>query len=459
MNITMIPVNKIYPHPANPRTDLGDLTELTDSIKAMGVLQNLTVVPYNPVDHAGITITGSDGSDCYVTVAGNRRHAAARKAKLTELPCMISNMDLREQIRTMQVENILREGLTTYQQARGIQMMLDMGDSVEEIAKATGFSKAKVEKRAKLSVFDEAKFAESENRNPSLKDYLDLAKLEDEEMRNKLLESIGTANFRDDLARARSQIRMQKLRAEQFAKLDTFATKIDAAGSDMVWCKTITSEGADDIKAPDDADVVEYFYVHQYNLSLYRRKTPGEITAAAEAQAESAKLQEDYEQLKEDSLRSFELRVDFVEKLTSATAKKAFATISAHLSDYLLELTHRSYCNLNIDHHLAGELLGVPVSEKEGLDKEALEEAAKKAPERTVLVMAYVQMEDNNLRYTKQEWFKSRYVPLHQENSTLDRIYALLTDLGYEMSDTEKQLQDGTHPLYYQKPEEQPVAA
>ena len=35
----------LYPHPDNPRRDLGDLTELADSIKENGVIQNLTVVP------------------------------------------------------------------------------------------------------------------------------------------------------------------------------------------------------------------------------------------------------------------------------------------------------------------------------------------------------------------------------------------------------------------------------
>ena len=43
--ITMIPVAELFPHPNNPRKNLGDLTELADSIAAKGVLQNLTVVP------------------------------------------------------------------------------------------------------------------------------------------------------------------------------------------------------------------------------------------------------------------------------------------------------------------------------------------------------------------------------------------------------------------------------
>ena len=43
-DLIYIPVSDLYPHPDNPRTELGDLTELADSIKAKGILQNLTVI-------------------------------------------------------------------------------------------------------------------------------------------------------------------------------------------------------------------------------------------------------------------------------------------------------------------------------------------------------------------------------------------------------------------------------
>ena len=42
--IVNIPVGLLHHHPDNPRKDLGDLAELTASIKAKGVMQNLTVV-------------------------------------------------------------------------------------------------------------------------------------------------------------------------------------------------------------------------------------------------------------------------------------------------------------------------------------------------------------------------------------------------------------------------------
>ena len=86
-NIQMIRTEDLYPHPENPRKDLGDLKELVASIKANGVLQNLTVVPRQ------------EGG--YTVVIGHRRRAAALEAGIQELPCTVSDMDHKEQLRTM----------------------------------------------------------------------------------------------------------------------------------------------------------------------------------------------------------------------------------------------------------------------------------------------------------------------------------------------------------------------
>lgn len=36
--IVYLPVAELYPHPDNPRKEVGDVTELADSIKAKGVM-------------------------------------------------------------------------------------------------------------------------------------------------------------------------------------------------------------------------------------------------------------------------------------------------------------------------------------------------------------------------------------------------------------------------------------
>lgn len=38
--LTTIAIDKLHPHPDNPRKVLGDIDELAESIKASGILQN-----------------------------------------------------------------------------------------------------------------------------------------------------------------------------------------------------------------------------------------------------------------------------------------------------------------------------------------------------------------------------------------------------------------------------------
>jgi ParB family chromosome partitioning protein len=47
MAVVNMPVECLIPHPQNPRKDLGNLEELTASIKENGIYQNLTVIPVN----------------------------------------------------------------------------------------------------------------------------------------------------------------------------------------------------------------------------------------------------------------------------------------------------------------------------------------------------------------------------------------------------------------------------
>lgn len=144
-NVTMIPVAQLHPHPDNPRKDLGDITELTASIKANGVLQNLTVVPRN--------------TDGYTVIIGHRRLAAAKAAGLMELPCIVvEDMTLEEQISTMMTENMQRSDLTVYEEAEGFQMMMDFGNSVEQVADKAGFSESTIRRRVKLLSLDSDRF-------------------------------------------------------------------------------------------------------------------------------------------------------------------------------------------------------------------------------------------------------------------------------------------------------------
>lgn len=130
--IQMISIADLHPHKDNPRKDLGDLSELTESIKVNGIFQNLTVTPR------------PEGG--YTVIIGHRRMEAAKLAGLTELPCAVVDMDERTQLSTMLLENMQRSDLTTYEQAQGFQLMFDLGMSAEEISDKSGFAVSTVKK-------------------------------------------------------------------------------------------------------------------------------------------------------------------------------------------------------------------------------------------------------------------------------------------------------------------------
>lgn len=117
-----IEIEKLRIHPKNVRKSYNDIDELADSIKAQGILQNLTVVK-NPEE---------DGT--YWVVIGNRRLTAARKAGIKTAPCFIAELTEKEQAEMMLLENMQRDDLTIYEQAQGFQMVLDLGETEDSLA-------------------------------------------------------------------------------------------------------------------------------------------------------------------------------------------------------------------------------------------------------------------------------------------------------------------------------------
>mgnify|MGYP002513206470 CR=1 FL=1 len=188
--IKMIPAAEIYPHPENPRKDLGDLTELSESIRKNGIMQNLTVVPGHFMSkeewvkearaegadkvsaEASFRLADAWVSEGYTVVIGHRRLAAAKMAGLTELPCVVSDMDHRTQIATMLEENMQRADLTVYEQAQGFQMMMDLGFRPEEISEKTGFSETTVRRRLKMAELDKAIFQKAVGKQITMDDLL-----------------------------------------------------------------------------------------------------------------------------------------------------------------------------------------------------------------------------------------------------------------------------------------------
>lgn len=187
----------IRPNPDNPRKNLGDLTELTESIKKNGIMQNLTVVP----------VEGEAGE--YMIIIGHRRYAAGIQAGVTEFPCKITEgLSKREEMGIMLEENMQRNDLTIWEQANGFQMMLDLGETEDSIAAKTGFSKPTIKHRlqiAKLNSKELQKKEKDESFQLTLKDLYELEKIENIKTRNKILRE--SRDSRDLVWRAKREAR------------------------------------------------------------------------------------------------------------------------------------------------------------------------------------------------------------------------------------------------------------
>ncbi len=127
------------PHPDNPRHTLGDLTELTRSIRAHGIIEPLVVLP-------------ADDHGVYLIVAGRRRHAAGLQAGVTEVPAVVRPMTRVGVIEAGLSENSNRSDLTLSEEVAAIErlMSLEGGLTPSKLCRRIGRSQSWV--RARMAV-------------------------------------------------------------------------------------------------------------------------------------------------------------------------------------------------------------------------------------------------------------------------------------------------------------------
>jgi ParB family chromosome partitioning protein len=128
----MIALDKLDPNPEQPRTEFGDLTELTASIAEKGVLEPLLVKPARQTNR-------------WMIIAGERRFRAARAAGLKEVPCVEMEVDEGTVAEIALIENMQRKDLTVWEEADGLLALCDrFGYTHEEVARKVGKSRSTV---------------------------------------------------------------------------------------------------------------------------------------------------------------------------------------------------------------------------------------------------------------------------------------------------------------------------
>jgi len=451
-NIEMIPVEKLMRHPENPRQDLGDLTELAESIKANGVMQNLTVVP------------SEYEKDRYLVVIGNRRMEAAKMAGLNEVPCMVSFMNHMTQISTMLEENMQRTDLTVYEQAQGFQMMMDLGFTEKEICDKTGFSETTVRRRLKMAEMDpkllkKACEAKETERQITLYDFERLAQVDNIKERNELLKDIGENNFdwrlnrklREQRANAVKKDALKELKDAGIIQLkenEEYSSKYERLYSDNV---DLADWKPGKKMIPKSKEQL-YFFLNGDTVKFYTKAKPVEKAKPAQkTEAEKqkeAQIDNAWKIVDRITLNAQELRCEFVNGMTvkpSNAMQMLRWTIIAAMSD-MLDHNYNNYTGIKNIFELEGAYRWDLV---DGLEKQIMEMNQNQWPG---LIQCLFEgwAEDQK----KAESFATGYrkeMPKWQRNTRLEQCYKWLTEFGYQMSTEEIEMMGGTHEVFQEK--------
>ena len=137
--VTMISPDYISPNPDQPRRyfDPDGMAELADSIRVHGILQPLTV--------------RRKGGGRYELIAGERRLRAAMICGLTEVPCLVMDVDRENSCLLSLIENLQRRDLDFWEEAKALERLIQVyGLSQEEAAAKVGKSQSAVANKLRL---------------------------------------------------------------------------------------------------------------------------------------------------------------------------------------------------------------------------------------------------------------------------------------------------------------------
>lgn len=196
--VMFLPVRSIRPNPAQPRRVFREeaLKELSESILRHGILQPLSVR----------RVQGG-----YELICGERRLRAAQMAGLTDVPCILMQMDDRESGMTAMIENLQRQDLDFVEEAQGIsRLMGQFGMSQEQTARLLGKSQSAVANKLRLlrhsePVLEALRQAELTERHARA-----LLKLPDEETKLQAIAEIS----RQGMSVARTESYVESLLAQ-----------------------------------------------------------------------------------------------------------------------------------------------------------------------------------------------------------------------------------------------------
>lgn len=187
-----IQIEDIETNPDQPRTNVGDLSELKESIEAKGVLEPLLVRP----------VAGGR----YRIIAGERRFRAAMEAGLAEVPCIELDVSEAQVLEIALIENLHRKDLHPFEEAEGFAGLAERhGYTQQQIASAIGKSRVSITEAMSLLDIPEDLRDECRRADIGAKSVLlEIARLRDSGKMREAVEAITRGSTRDEL-RARKR--------------------------------------------------------------------------------------------------------------------------------------------------------------------------------------------------------------------------------------------------------------
>ncbi|MGL4483565.1 MAG: ParB/RepB/Spo0J family partition protein [Anaerovoracaceae bacterium] len=436
--VKKIDLKLIEDHPQNPRKNVGDVTELSASIKEQGLLQQLTVIKHG---------------DKYRLIIGHRRAAAARLAKLKEVECNVVKMSEKDQIATMLSENIQRSDLTPVEEAYGIQQMMELGETVKSIAKQTGITQSLVKNRAEIAKLDLDEASKAYENKVTIELLIKVASIQDEEIREKTLEDLAEGELSEYEVNNIISKEMFEAALPQVEKIldiidieiknqeEVNSMKLQYSGyvsfweakSDKDYVKILNKY----LKDEDEETLNEWIYatVSKSNIQFYKpivKKTQDSDQAAEDNEPSERKIIEKH--WDEIYQKIIEKHREFLKNLKIKDKEEFLATFTKYF--------------------LLGSKIGTkelkPIIERRHyskFDPLTLEPSLEDKPENILLaylIMKLIYRENGKELVDTYDYYDGTF----NEDEDLKHANLILEEFGYETSAEEKAIIDGTHELY-----------
>lgn len=176
--IVMIPLANIVPNKAQPRKrfDEGTIYSLSQSIKENGVIQPVCVRKNGVI---------------YEIVSGERRCRASKLAGLSEVPCIVLDVNDEQSAVLALIENIQRSDLSFFEEAIAINELITVyGLTQQEAARRLGKAQSTVANKLRLLKFSDAERNILAGSNITERQARALIRIEDQSARTKALHEV-----------------------------------------------------------------------------------------------------------------------------------------------------------------------------------------------------------------------------------------------------------------------------